>query len=271
MNEHQLETLLQNLDSDPNRATEKYQDLWTALTHFFKERDHSQPEKLATSTLKRIAPILGNRDIRHVQDWIWKEAAIVSQESRSFETLLQRLDADRDCAGKKYVDIRLTLIKFFQWNDCPAAEELTDRTLDRVAKILQRRKIDEVMPFIVGVGKNVLRESWKRLKVTRFKYEMHELCCPPHELALDSIRQCAALIRCIEKLQAQDRELFREYCMSFEDDIGGKKLAQHRQHLAQQSGLTLGALHARVHRLRLEIKRCCLRRVSFASPIGRSH
>ena len=261
MNEHHLESLLQNLDTDPNRAIERYQGLQAALTRFFKERDHSQPEQLASSTLKRIPQILGSQDISRVQDWIWKEAATISQESRSFETLLQRLDTDRDCAGKKYVDIRLTLTRFFQWNDCLAAEDLTDRTLDRVAKILQRRKIDEVVPFIVGVAKNVRRESRKKPITTALKFEIRELRCPPNELALDRGRQYADLIKCIEKLEAQDRELFREYFMSFEDVIGGKKLAQQRQHLAQRFGLTLGALHVKAHRLRSEVKRYCLRHV----------
>jgi hypothetical protein len=259
MNEHQLESLLQNLDSEPNGAIQRRQGLWTALTRFFKERDHSQPEQLASSTLKRIAQILGNQDIKRAQDWIWKEAATISRESRGFETLLQCLDADRDCAGKKYVDIRLTLMKFFQRNDCPAADDLTDRTLDRVAKILQRRKIDEVVPFIVGVAKNVRRESRKRPATTELKSEVRELCTSPVELALDSRRQYAELIRCIEKLEAQDRKLFREYFMSFEDAVDRKRLAEHRQHVAQQFGLTLGALHVKAQRLRSEVKRCCLR------------
>jgi hypothetical protein len=259
MNEHQLESPLRNPDSDPNRAIEKYHDLWMPLTRFFKERDHSQPEQLATSTLKRLAHMPGNRDMSHVQNRIWKEAAIISQESRSFETLLRCLDADRDCAGKKYVDIRLTLIKFFRWNDCLAAEDLTDRTLDRVAKILQRRKVDQVVPFIAGVGKNILREYWKRPAMIRFKSEIHELRCPAQEMTLDRRRQYANLIRCIDKLEARDREFFRKYFMSFDDAIGGKKIA--RQHLAQQFGLTLGALRVKAHRLRSEVKRCCLKHV----------
>ncbi len=183
----------------------------------------------------------------------------INQESRGLETLLQSLDADRERAGKKYVDIRSTLIKFFQRNDCPAAEDLSDRTLDRVAKILQRKKVDEVVPFIVGVGKNILREFWKRPAIGGFKSEVYELCCPSHELTLDSRSRYASLIRCVERLEAGDRELFREYFMSFGDDISRMELAERRRRLAQRFGLTPGALRVKAHRLRSEVKRCCLR------------
>jgi hypothetical protein len=175
------------------------------------------------------------------------------------ESLLQSLDADRERAGKKYVDIRTTLIRFFQRNDCPAAEDLSDRTLDRVAKILQRRKIHEVVPFIVGVGKNILREFWKRPAIAGFKPEVYELWCPSHELMLDSRNRYASLMGCVERLEAADRELFREYFMSFGDDINRKDLAEHRRRLAQRFGLTQGALRVKAYRLRAEVKRCCLR------------
>src|SRR5260370_21814440 len=52
----------------------------------------------------------------------------------SFESLLQRLDPDRERAGGKYENIRRKLIKFFQWNDCFAEEDLADETLDRAPK-----------------------------------------------------------------------------------------------------------------------------------------
>jgi hypothetical protein len=232
-------------------------ELWTPLTQFFKERAHSQPEQLARATLNRIAPELEKRDISGVKACIWKEAVAISQESRGLETLLRCLDADPDCAAKKYVEIRSVLVNFFQSKDCHAAEDLTDRTLDRVAKILQRRKIDEVLPFIVGVGKNVLRESWKRPTMARLKSGVCELCCPSHELTLDSRRQYASLIQCIERLEPRDRELFRAYFMPFDDDISGKHMAEYRRDLAQRFGLTLGALRVKAHRLRSKVKRCC--------------
>jgi hypothetical protein len=126
---------------------------------------------------------------------------------------------------------------------------------------LQRRKVDQVVPFIAGVGKNILREYWKRLAMIRFKSEIHELRCPAQEMTLDRRRQYANLIRCIDKLEARDREFFRKYFMSFDDDISGKTIAQYRQHLAQEFGLTLDALRVKAHRLRSEVKRCCLKHV----------
>jgi hypothetical protein len=69
---------------------------------------------------------------------LFKKDWVVTQSA--FDRMLAELDPDRERAGEKYEQIRQKLMKFFQWRGCSssAAEEHTDRTIDRVA-----RKVEE--------------------------------------------------------------------------------------------------------------------------------
>ncbi len=83
---------------------------------------------------------------------------------QQFQRLLQRLHAHSDRAAEKYEEIRWKLIKFFQWDSCSDAEELTDETLDRVARKLDagEEEILNVEAFVWGVAKWVRQEGKKR-------------------------------------------------------------------------------------------------------------
>ncbi len=59
-----------------------------------------------------------------------------------FESLLLRLDADRNRAGEKYEEIRWKLIRFFQWSSCLHAEDCVDETFNRVAEKLTTESQD---------------------------------------------------------------------------------------------------------------------------------
>ena len=81
-----------------------------------------------------------------------------------FEGLLERLDPDRDSAGRKYEALRRKLIKFFEWNGCSPAEDLADETLDRVARRLTGADVAQVVPFAWGVAQHVRQESARRMR-----------------------------------------------------------------------------------------------------------
>ncbi|HEY0083559.1 MAG TPA: hypothetical protein VGB61_12265, partial [Pyrinomonadaceae bacterium] len=49
-----------------------------------------------------------------------------------FERLLTWLSPDREQAGKKYEEIRQSLIKIFVWRGVHEAEDLADETITRV-------------------------------------------------------------------------------------------------------------------------------------------
>src|SRR6185503_11175891 len=56
----------------------------------------------------------------------------------AFDKLLALFSFDRDEAGKIYEELRIRLIRFFEWRGCGSADTLADQTFDRVM-----RKIDE--------------------------------------------------------------------------------------------------------------------------------
>src|SRR5579864_9164930 len=85
------------------------------------------------------------------------------QPEKSFDCLLRHLDSDRDCAGRRYEEIRQKLIRFFAWNDCGMQEDLADEVLDRVALRLESEAVRDLMAFAWGVARNLVRESRKRL------------------------------------------------------------------------------------------------------------
>jgi hypothetical protein len=52
----------------------------------------------------------------------------------SFDRLLVWLDQDRERAADRYEEIRIRLIKLFETRGCANCEDLTDDTIDRVAR-----------------------------------------------------------------------------------------------------------------------------------------
>src|SRR6476620_3104497 len=85
-----------------------------------------------------------------------------SQEPTPFDTLLRKLDPQRNRAAERYEDLRRKLVKFFEWSFCAPAEDLTDETLDRTGWILLDRPILQLETFLWDVAKEVRQESQKR-------------------------------------------------------------------------------------------------------------
>src|SRR5215470_16746283 len=79
----------------------------------------------------------------------------------AFDKLLRWLDPDRDEAGRKYEDIRRRLIRFFNCRGCYIPEELTDKTINRVIKILETKSeghTDDPIRLFFGVARRVYLE-----------------------------------------------------------------------------------------------------------------
>jgi len=51
-----------------------------------------------------------------------------------FESLLKWLEPDRELAGDIYEQVRIKLIRLFEYQGCSFPEELTDDTLERAAR-----------------------------------------------------------------------------------------------------------------------------------------
>lgn len=175
--------------------------------------------------------------------------------SAEFEGLLQRLDPDRECAGEKYEDVRRKLLRFFRWNDCFPGEDLADQTFDRVSRKLGSEQIDDVVSFLWGVAKNIVREFHKR--PATINLEALPLDQEPHtghaELWIIERRvrqrrlQC--LRKCVQQMTEHNRELFLSY--EYYSCKGSNTLE-----LAQRLGLSVSALQTKAHRLKHKLERC---------------
>ncbi len=196
---------------------------------------------------------------------IYKKDWVMTPEA--FDLMLAQLDAERECAGEKYEQIRQKLTKFFQWRGCPAPEDYTDRTIDRVARrLIEGAEVHTHDPYLFfhGTAINVLREHWKSVEKADVE-SLDEL--PPtktpaedpieiqtrraerieHELKLECLQEC------VQTLPREQLEQIQEYHQS----DGGAKIAQ-RKALAAQLDIPLNALRIRMYRLRQEMETCIL-------------
>jgi DNA-directed RNA polymerase specialized sigma24 family protein len=176
----------------------------------------------------------------------------------AFACLLARLDPDPQRAGEQYEILRRALIVFFRGRGCEQCEELSDETLDRVARRLgDGAQIDDPARFAYGVALRVWQESWRR-PVVRPLETVRALAAAP---VADDGREDECLARCLARLPAQDRSLILGY-YAFDK----REKIDHRARLARELGLALTGLRTRAHRIRAALESCL--RACVASPRG---
>lgn len=174
----------------------------------------------------------------------------------TFEALLAVLHSDRDEAGEVYEDIRRRLVRLFEWRGCACPEELTDETLDRVARkfagglALAR---SDPYAYFCGVAHHVFQEVVRR--ETRERKVLESGDWPPShqdeevpDFRLDHLRHC------LDRLGPGQRRLLLRY---YEDE----QRIHSRKVLCQELGIEMNALRIRVHRLRRKVEMCVLDRL----------
>ena len=175
----------------------------------------------------------------------------------SLDRLLATLHPDRDQAGREYEKIRSRLVKLFQWRGCVSPEDLTDETLNRVAKKVEASEvIRDVQAYVGGVARLVWLESVKagqRQRLTLDQLSQLETTPEPESTK----QRLACFESCLSALPAASRELIVDYHRK-------EKSAriELRKQLAKKLGIQLNALRIRAHRIRLELEDCvanCMR------------
>jgi DNA-directed RNA polymerase specialized sigma24 family protein len=171
---------------------------------------------------------------------------------KAFFRLLARLNADPLLAGEEYEKLRTRLMYFFERRNCRVPAELSDETINRVArKVEEGVQINDVFKFSYGVARLVLLEHWndpkrewdqldERLSSSKSDRE-------PDEHSLECMEKC------LQALPLEERDLIVNNCII---DKKGK------EDLARSLGLTLNALRIRVFRIRTKLHACrekCLR------------
>jgi DNA-directed RNA polymerase specialized sigma24 family protein len=165
----------------------------------------------------------------------------------AFSRLLERLSADRAQAGEEYEKLRGRLIYFFERKGCRIPAEMSDETINRVArKIEEGQEINDVSKFSFGVARLVLLEHWDDPK--RDWEELDERLSSPRfaegefaEYKLECMKKC------LQNLTPEERELIIRNCTT------NKK---GKAEIAAARGLTINALRLRVFRIRLRLHEC---------------
>lgn len=172
----------------------------------------------------------------------------------NFEPLLTWLDPDREKAGRKYEEIRHSLIMIFELRGCFDAEDLADETITRVlGKVPELAKNYEGNPalYFYGVARRLTYEVSRRQQ-TRVEIEDPEklrapdVNDPPEER--DAEYEC--LDQCLAELPPAERELILLYYQQDQPTIA------YRRELARRLGLEPNALRVKVHRIRATVNAC---------------
>jgi DNA-directed RNA polymerase specialized sigma24 family protein len=195
-----------------------------------------------------------------------------SRESLSPERLrrlLAFLDPDSERAGSAYERLRLKLIKFFEWRGGACADDLADRTIDRVGRKIEEGeqiRLEDPAGYFYAVARNVLREHWGEEKR---EAAAHRLLYAERSTSAGEARDMAAdvferetRLRCLEtclaRLAPENRHLITRYYQGQRS----VKIAN-RKSLAVALGIPINALRIRSHRVRAELESCvreCLNR-----------
>lgn len=189
----------------------------------------------------------------------------------SFEKFLARLAPNREQAGEVYEELRLQLVKFFEWRNALFPDELVDETLNRVSHKLAMEsieptaeRINNIAAYSYGVARLVLLESLKSAAGKSVQLAeappltvSHASLAAEIETAEDEFRlQCFR--QCLRALPRDARAFMEDY---YRHERSAR--IDHRKKMAQQLGLTPEALRRRAKlgrdKLELCVRRCLKR------------
>lgn len=168
--------------------------------------------------------------------------------AESFDHLLAWLHPDREQAGRRYEEIRRSLIKIFAGRGCWEPEDLADETLRRVelhVNDVAPTWINDPVLYFYAVARNVRREFGRRKPVPT-------LPPPPPPNVDEAEREDRCLEHCMQRLLTGDeRSLMLQYYQG-----QGRTKIENRQELGRQHGLGQNALRIRMHRLIKRLRPC---------------
>jgi DNA-directed RNA polymerase specialized sigma24 family protein len=189
---------------------------------------------------------------------VFREAPELSQYV--FERLLAWLDDGAESNGERYLEMRRRLVSYFDRRNRPAADELADETLNRVARTLDQTGSIATRPparYCYVIARFVLLEDLRRerrhvgLDETRLTLDVRTgMAAPAEELTLREQR-LDCLDRCLEQLKPEQRMLIVDYYR----DSRRQKIERRRE-LADRLGISTNALAIRACRIRDALLTC---------------
>jgi DNA-directed RNA polymerase specialized sigma24 family protein len=177
---------------------------------------------------------------------------ILDLSEESFFRLLARLNADPVLAGEEYEKLRARLMYFFERKGCRTPAELSDETINRIARKMEEGlEIENLFKFSYGVARLVLLEHWRDPKREWDQLDQR-LSSPRSDREFDE-RRMHCMEKCLQELPSEDRDLIVKNCTL---DKKGK------EEVARALGLTMNALRIRTFRIRTKLHECrekCIR------------
>lgn len=167
-----------------------------------------------------------------------------------FDDLLTWLDPDREIAGQKYEIIRTGLVRIFVSQGFSDGEDLADLAIDRVTKklpdIRETYEGDKVRYFY-GVARNVSHEARRRKEFATDR--LPEISSNP----INTSDRYDCLIRCLRFPRPEKRDLILDYYL-----YQGSDKVKHHRRMAEELGISEGALRTRAHHIRAALEECVL-------------
>jgi len=185
----------------------------------------------------------------HVQT-VPRQKWTLNQEA--FDKLLVAFDEDRDAAGRKYLEIRNNLTRFFEWRGCSFPEDHADETINRMAKrVVEGEQILNHSGYAMGVARLLLLEINKGRQ--REQSALAEISTAPEAYVPedDGERRLTCLRNCLQTLSPDNRELILQYYQGEK----GEKIGN-RKKLLERLGIPVNTLRMRALRLREKLQSC---------------
>ena len=185
----------------------------------------------------------------HVQA-VPRQKWALNQEA--FDKLLVAFDVDRETAGRKYLEIRNNLTRFFEWRGCSFPEDHADETINRMAKrVLEGEAILNHSGYAMGVARLLLLEINKGRQ--REQSALAEIGAAPDVYVPedDDESRLTCLRSCLQTLSPDNRELILQY---YQGEKGDK--IENRKKLLDRLGIPVNTLRMRALRLRERLQAC---------------
>lgn len=178
----------------------------------------------------------------------------INQED--FDSLLSWLSLSRDEAGEQYEHIRNGLVRFFRFRGSQDPAVMADETINRVALKIHKldvgpkvKKINVFYGFATKIHLESLSAAEK--KEVQFEPDVHDRDVKVEESRDSEERMHLCLEGCLLKLAPAESALILRY-------YSGSEVARLglRKSLAKDMGLSTGALHTKVCRIRNALRAC---------------
>lgn len=181
--------------------------------------------------------------------------------------MLQKFDVDIDRAAEKYELTRSKLIKYFEARKCLLAFELTDETINRVARRLSEGEeiaANSLSGYFYGVARNVFKEHLNSPEKAMLSLDLLQASNHLPEEPIEKNRSSSEksdterLLECLDSCVAELADKDREIILTYYKGEASEKIENRRQ-IAKSFGMNLNNLRIRVFRIRERLEECVRR------------